>query len=316
MTGYREDEFIWSQKYRPRTVSDCILPEKTKKLALEILGEGLIPNLLLAHPNPGIGKTTLAIALCEELQADYMVINSSLDANIDTLRYQVNQFASTVSLTGGQKVVIWEEADAMPRGTQDALRAFIEEFSSNCTHILTANYKQKIIESIRSRCPELEFNIPTDQKPKMAGLISKRVYEILEKEKITFDKKVVNEIILKKFPDFRNILNILQTSSAGGTLDSYALANLDHSKFDVLINNLKNKEFQNARKWLVENSGIDATTLFDNLYKSSVDYLVPASVAELILILAKYQANVPFVANQEINTAACLTEIMLLDGWK
>lgn len=313
---YRDDEFIWSQKYRPRTVADCILPEKTKKLALEILSTGKIPNLLLAHPNPGIGKTTLAIALCEELQADYMVINSSLDANIDTLRYQVNQFASTVSLTGGQKVVIWEEADAMPNGTQAALRAFMEEFSSNCSHILTANFKQKILEAIRSRCSELEYNIPTDQKPKMASLISKRIYEILEKEKITFDKKVVNEIIIKKFPDFRNILNILQTSSSGGTLDSYALINLDHSKFDTLIQNLKAREFQKMRKWLVENSGVDATTLFDNLYKSSVDYLTPAAVAELILILAKYQANVPFVANQEINTAACLTEIMLLDGWK
>jgi replication factor C small subunit len=313
---YRDDEFIWSQKYRPRTVADCILPEKTKQLALEILETGKIPNLLLAHPNPGIGKTTLAIALCEELEADYLVINSSLDANIDTLRYQVNQFASTVSLTGGQKVVIWEEADAMPKGTQDALRAFMEEFSTNCTHILTANYKQRILPAIQSRCSELEYSIPTDQKPKIAGQISKRIYEILEKENVTFDKKVVNEIILKKFPDFRNMLNILQTCSAGGELNTYSLVSLDHTKFDSLIQDLKNKKFSNARKWLVENSGIDATTLFDNLYKSSVDYLEPSSVAELILILAKYQANVPFVANQEINTAACLTEIMLLDGWK
>lgn len=312
---YLDDEFIWAQKYRPRTVKDCILPEKTKEIALGIVDKGFLPNLLLAHPSGGCGKSTLAMAICEDLGVDYISINASLDANIDSLRNNVRTHASTLSFSGNKKAIIWEEADAIPIATQNAMRAFMEEYSSNCSHILTANYKHKIIPQIQSRCDSLEFSITASERPKIARQILKRCIQILKVEGVEYVESAIVELIIQKFPDFRNVLNALQGYSGNGKIDVGVLITLEETVFKELIGHLKNKEFTQMRKWLIENNDIDSATLFDSLYKTSYDNLKPSAIPELVLILAKYQSYVSQVANQEINTAACLTELMMLDGW-
>lgn len=312
---YNEEDLIWSQRYRPQTVEECILPESIKKIAQTYVDKKEIPNLLLANPSPGVGKTTLAMAMATEADYDYLVINSSLNANIDTLRYEVQQFASTVSLENKKKLIIWEEGDGLPAGTQAALRAFMEEFSGNLTHIITCNYKHKLIEPIISRCQSLEFSIPAAEKPKLASAFFKRVCKILDAEDITYDKSVVVELVTQKFPDFRQTLNVLQMYAATGSIDTGILSTLQETEFSKLIESLKNRQFNDMRKWLVDNSAIDSTVLYNMLYQQANKHLKPAGIPELILILAKYQAQVPFCANQEINTAACLTELMMLDTW-
>jgi DNA polymerase III delta prime subunit len=314
---YNDTEFQWAQKYRPRKVEDCILPKKTKDAALRIVSSGVMQNLLLANSNPGCGKSTLAMAICEELGLDYIVINASLDANIDSLRNEVKSHASTLSFTGAKKAIIWEEADAIPASTQNALRAFMEEYSSNCSHILTANYAHKLLEPILSRCFEVEFGIVGDEKLSIQIQMLKSACRVLDKENIEYDKAVVAELIARKFPDFRNVLNTLQgyADSANGKIDSGILISITKENFKELVGLLKEKNFTGMRKWLIDNQSIDSTVLFNTLYETANFMLKSSSVPELVLILSKYQANVSIVANQEINTAACLTEVMMLDGW-
>lgn len=314
---YRDDEYNWEQKYRPRTIEDCILPAHIKHAAAGIIKVGRIPNLLLTHPSPGIGKTTLAMVLCKLLDVDVMCINASLHANMDALRNSVAQFASKASFDQKQKVIFWDEADGISRGTQEALRAFIETYSANCTHIFTANYEHKIIPHIRGRCDKIDFDIPANEKPKLAKQLIKRLKFILDSEGVEYSEEVLVELVIKKFPNYRNILITLQSyANAEGKIDSGILTSLAETSYKELITFLKNKEFNKMRKWVADNCTSDPSYLFTEFYEFANDHLQDESIPDMILTLAKYQANVPLVANQEINTASCLTELMMLEGWK
>ena len=305
-------DFIWVEKYRPKTIDECILPESIKKTFREFLSQGEIPNLLLAGP-PGIGKTTVAKALCSELGVDYYVINGSDEGRfLDTVRNQAKNFASTVSLTSESKhkVIIIDEADNTTSDVQLLLRANIETFYKNCRFIFTCNYKNKIIEPLHSRCSVVDFNIGRQDKPSIAANFFKRITNILEKEKVNFDKKVVAELINKYFPDWRRVLNECQRYSASGTIDTGILAVISDTHVKDLIGFLKNKEFPNVRKWIVQNLDNDTNAILRNVYDSIYEYMKPQSVPEAVLIIAKYQYQSAFVADQEINLLAALTEIM------
>ena len=305
-------DFIWVEKYRPKNIDDCILPESIKKTFREFLSQGEIPNLLLAGP-PGIGKTTVAKALCSELGVDYYVINGSDEGRfLDTVRNQAKNFASTVSLTSESKhkVIIIDEADNTTSDVQLLLRANIETFYKNCRFIFTCNYKNKIIEPLHSRCSVVDFNIGRQDKPSIAANFFKRITNILEKEKVNFDKKVVAELINKYFPDWRRVLNECQRYSASGTIDTGILAVISDTHVKDLIGFLKNKEFPNVRKWIVQNLDNDTNAILRNVYDSIYEYMKPQSVPEAVLIIAKYQYQSAFVADQEINLLAALTEIM------
>jgi len=304
-------EFLFVEKYRPQVIDDCILPDETKKTFKEFVAKGEIPNLLLAGP-PGIGKTTIAKALCNEIGADYYVINGSDEGRfLDTVRNQAKNFASTVSLTGSSKhkVIIIDEADNTGNDVQLLLRANIEAFYNNCRFIFTCNYKNKIIEPLHSRCAVIDFTIKGKQKVQLAGSFFQRLQSILDSEGIAYDQKVLAELINKHFPDFRRVLNECQRYSTGGKIDSGILATFSDVKINDLIKNLKDKNFPEVRKWVVSNLDNDASHLLRKIYDACYECLVPASIPAAVLVIAKYQCA--FVADQEINLLAALTEIMV-----
>ena len=306
-------EFLFVEKYRPQVIDDCILPDDTKKTFKEFVEKGEIPNLLLAGP-PGIGKTTIAKALCNELGADYYVINGSDEGRfLDTVRNQAKNFASTVSLTGSSKhkVIIIDEADNTGNDVQLLLRANIEAFYNNCRFIFTCNYKNKIIEPLHSRCAVIDFTIKGKQRVQLAGSFFQRLQFILEQEKIEYDQKVVAELVSKHFPDFRRVLNEIQRYSTGGKIDSGILASFSDISVNELIKNLKDKNFTEVRKWVVSNLDNDATSLLRRIYDSAFSCLSSQSIPAAVLIIAKYQYQCAFVADQEINLLAALTEIMV-----
>lgn len=309
------DDYLWVEKYRPKTVADCILPDDLKKTFQTFVDQKNIPNLLLSG-GPGVGKTSIAKAMLEELDCDYIVINGSLSGNIDTLRNDILHFASSVSLAGGRKYVILDEADYLnPQSTQPALRNFMEEFSKNCGFIMTCNFKNRIIEPLHSRCSVIDFKIPAKAKPKIAVAFYKRVCDILTNHEIDFDHKVVAELVQRWFPDWRRVLNELQRYGVSGSIDSGILSNLSNESFKALVSFLKDKNFTEMRKWVGQNLDTESHILMRSLYDEASTLLKPNSVPHIILIIAEYQHKAAFVADQEINTVACLTEIMAEAEW-
>ena len=306
-------DFIWVEKYRPKTIDECILPESIKKTFSDFLNKGEIPNMLLAGP-PGVGKTTVAKALCNELQVDYYVINGSDEGRfLDTVRNNAKNFASTVSLASEakHKVIIIDEADNTGNDVQLLLRAFIEEFAGNCRFIFTCNYKNKIIEPLHSRCAVVEFAIRGKEKQGIAAQFFKRLNYILDQERIEADKKVLVELINKHFPDWRRVLNECQRYSISGKIDSGILATFSDIAVNDLLKNLKEKNFPEVRKWVVSNMDNDSSVLLRRIYDNLYESLVPNTIPAAVLIIAKYQYQIAFVADQEINMLAALTEIMV-----
>ena len=306
-------DFIWVEKYRPKTIEECILPDNIKKTFREFLNKGEIPNMLLSGP-PGIGKTTVAKALCNELGVDVYVINGSDEGRfLDTVRNTAKNFASTVSLTSTakHKVIIIDEADNTTHDVQLLLRASIEEFAKNCRFIFTCNYKNKIIEPLHSRCAVIDFSIKGKEKTSLAGFFFERLQNILDAESIGFDKRVLAELINKHFPDWRRVLNECQRYSVGGQIDSGILASFSDVSVNELTKNLKEKNFPEVRKWVVSNLDNDTTVLLRRVYDALYVSLENNSIPAAVLVLAKYQYQAAFVADQEINILACLTEIMV-----
>jgi DNA polymerase III delta prime subunit len=305
-----KEHFLLVEKYRPKKISDVILPEDIKNTFQEFVNKKNIPNLILSG-GPGVGKTTVARSMLEELECDYIVINGSLNGNIDTLRNDIMQFASSVSLQGGRKYVILDEADYLnANSTQPALRNFMEEYSNNCGFILTCNFKNRIIAPLHSRCSVIDFKIKASDKPDLAAAMFKRTCWILDQEKIEYDRKVVAQLVTKHFPDNRRILNEIQRYSANGKIDSGILQNIKDISLSTLVKHLKEKNFTEVRKWVGQNSDTETDVLFRQIYDTCSEYIPTASIPNLILILADYQYKAAFVADQEINTIAFLVEIM------
>ena len=305
------DEYLWSEKYRPKRIADCVLTPELLSTFEEAIKQGQIQNMLLSG-GPGVGKTTVAKALCEELGCDYILINCSEDGNIDTLRTRIREFASAVSFSGGAKVVILDEFDySNPQSMQPALRGFMEEFSKNCRFILTCNYKNRIIQPLHSRCTVIDFKIPSSEKPKLAKQMLKRVCAILDSEEIEYEQKVVAELVMRRFPDFRRLINDLQKYSWGGKIDVGILGTSSSDKINDLISFMKKKEFGSIRKWVAGNIDNDHVGLFRAIYDGLHDLLESQSIPQAILTIAEYQYKAAFVADQEINTMACLSELMV-----
>lgn len=303
-------DFLWVEKYRPKTVEETILPADLKATFQKFVDDKNIPNLILAG-TPGIGKTTIAKAMLEELGCNYIIINGSMNGNIDTLRNEIKNFASTVSFTGDRKYVILDEADYLnPQSTQPALRNFMEEFSANCGFILTCNFLNRIISPLHSRCSVIHFKIDTKDKPKMATQFMKRVTTILETESVEFEEKVVAELIMKYFPDWRRVLNELQRYAATGKIDVGILANISDENIKTLIQAIKNQDFKAMRKWVSDNLDNDPNVIFRKIYDGSLDRFEPSSIPDLIVTLGKYQYQSAFVADQEVNFMAFLMEVM------
>ena len=303
------EHLLWTEKYRPQTVEDCILPERLKAVFQEYVNQKQIPNLLLAG-GAGVGKTTIAKAMCNEIGCDYMVINGSDESGIDTFRIKIKNYASSMSLTGGRKVIIIDEADYLnPNSTQPALRNAIEEFAINCSFIFTCNYKSKIIDPLHSRCAVVEFGMKNGEKQKMAAAFFKRTTQILDTEKVEYDEKVIAEVVKKHFPDFRRVINELQRYSKLGKIDVGILSQIGDISITQIVKHLKEKDFASVRKWAAT-TDIDSTTFFRKLYDALYDVVKPQSIPQAVIILADYQYKQAFVADQEINLVACLTQIM------
>ena len=303
-------EYLWVEKYRPQTIDECILPKNLKETFKQFIQTGELPNFLFCG-TAGVGKTTVAKALCNEIGAEYLLINGSEESGIDVLRTKIKSFASTVSLTDSKKVIILDEADYLnPNSTQPALRAFIEEFSNNCRFIFTCNYKNRIIEPLHSRCSVIDFKIENAEKQEIAAAFFKRTMGILKTENIDADQKVVAELVTKHFPDWRRVLNELQRYSVSGKIDSGILVNMTEDSFKDLLKNMKDKNFTEVRKWVAKNGDSETINIFRQLYDTASVNLEPASIPQLVLILADYQYKAAFVADHELNLMAALTEVM------
>ena len=310
------EEFLWVQKYRPKTISDTILSSELKQTFQQFVNQENIPNLLLTG-SAGIGKTTVAKALCEQLNADYIVINGSMNGNIDTLRTEIMQFASSVSFTGGRKYVILDEADYLnPQSTQPALRNFMEEFSKNCGFILTCNFKNRVIEPLHSRCTVIDFKTKGKDKAKLAAKFFNRLCDILKNEEVEFESKVVAELVNLHFPDWRRVINECQRYASTGRIDSGILANLNQESFKQLITHMKAKEYQSVHKWVGENSDMDASQFFRAFYDTAWEEVSDNSVPGVVITLGEYQYKHSFAADPEINIMAFLTAIMFEVTWK
>ena len=304
------ETFLWVEKYRPTSIDACILPNSLKDSFSEFVKNKHIPNLILSG-GPGIGKTTVAKAMVEEIGATWMMVNGSEESGIDVLRTKIKNFASTVSLEGGRKYIILDEADYLnPQSTQPALRGFMEEFHKNCGFILTCNYKNRLIEPLHSRCSVVDFIIAKGDKPKLASDFFNRVKMILSDENVKFDRKVVAELLNKYFPDWRRILNELQRYSASGQIDAGILVNLSEVNINELMVALKRQEFTNVRKWIVNNLDNDPVRIYRRIYDSLYDNIDKSTIPHAVIILAEYSYKSAFVADQEINLLACFTEIM------
>lgn len=299
------NHFLWVEKYRPKDIDSCILPERIQQTFHDIVKAGQIPNMILTG-SAGSGKTTVARALCNEMNLDMLFINASDESGIDVLRTKIRNFASTVSISGGNKVVILDEADYLnPSSTQPALRGFMEEFAANCRFILTCNFKNRIIEPLHSRCTVIDFRILNSEKINVASKFSQRVKNILDGEGIEYNDKVLADLIIKNFPDFRKTLNELQRYSVGGKIDVGVLSSDANVSIKALAKALKAKSFTDIRKWVIENSDKDTTHVFRSIYDGLQDHLTPDSIPQAVLIIAEYQYKAAFVADQEVNLAAC-----------
>ena len=304
------EHLLWTEKYRPKTIEECILPERLKTPFQEYVNQKNIPNLLLSG-GAGVGKTTVAKAMCNEIGCDYIVINGSDESGIDVFRTKIKNYASSMSLSGGRKVIIIDEADYLnPNSTQPALRNAIEEFASNCSFIFTCNFKNRIIEPLHSRCAVIEFGLMNGEKAKMAGSFFKRIQSVLQSEKVDYDDAVIAELVKKHFPDFRRIINEMQRYSQFGKIDSGILVQLGDVEISNIVKFIKEKDFGAIRKW-VATTEIDAATLYRKLYDGLYDVLKPQSIPQAVIIIADYQYKQAFVADPEINTVACLTELMV-----
>ena len=311
-----KSEFLWVEKYRPQTIEDCILPKGLKKTFQQIVDTGEVHNMLLTGSS-GLGKTTVARALCNQLNLDYIIINASEESGIDVLRSKIKQFASSVSLNGGTKVVILDEADYLnAQSTQPALRGFIEEFSANCRFILTCNFKNRIIEPLHSRCSVIEFNTTKKQLASLAACFMKRLQTILTSEGVDFNNEILAELIMRYAPDWRRVINECQRYSSSGEITSDILIGLSDQNIAALVGFLKGKDFKNMRNWVTNNTDVDSSVIFRRIYDTLYDYAQPQSIPSIILILADYQYKAAFVADKELNTVACLTEIMASSDWK
>ena len=303
-------DFLWVEQYRPKTIDDCILPSSLKTLFSSFIKKGELSNLLLSG-TPGIGKTTVAKAICEEMNCDWIMINGSEEGGIDVLRNKIKNFASTVSLSGGKKVVILDEADYLnPQSTQPALRGFVEEFHKNCRFILTCNFKNRIIEPLHSRFSNIEFKVNPKDKPKLASKLFERAVYILKEQNVSYDDKVLVELITKHFPDFRKLINELQRYSVSGSIDAGILVNVSDENLKTLVTHLKGKAFSDMRKWVVNNLDNDPVKIFRKIYDTLYTNLEPSTIPHAVLIIADYQYKSAFVADQEVNLVACLTELM------
>jgi len=304
------NEFLWVEKYRPKTINDCVLPAHIKKTFEDIVKGGELHNMLLTG-TAGLGKTTVAKALCNELDLDYLLINGSEESGIDTLRNKIKQFASSVSLQGGYKVVILDEADYLnPQSTQPALRGFIEEFSGNCRFILTCNFKNRIIEPLHSRCSVIEFNIPKKDADRLCSVMMARLMHILDDEGVKYETSVLAELIMKYMPDWRRVINELQRYGTSGIIDSGILVSLNDVSVNELMSSLKMKNFKKMRQWVANNIDSDPASLFRKMYDNMNEYVEPNSIPQMVLILADYQYKNSFVADHELNLVACCTELM------
>jgi len=304
------EKYLWVEEYRPKTVEQCVLPKELKSTFSEFVKQGSVPNLILSG-GAGVGKTTVAKAMLNQIGSTHMMINGSDESGIDVLRTKIKNFASTVSLEGGRKYLIIDEADYLnPQSTQPALRGIVEEFAENCGFILTCNYKNRLIEPLRSRCPPIDFTIPKTEKQELAAQFFERTITILDENQITYDKRVIAEVIHNHFPDWRRILNELQRYSVSGTIDAGILVNIGDANIKELMVCMKNKEFTNVRKWVVDNIDNDPTYLIRSIYDNLYEYVDGSTIPHCVVVLGEYQYKAAFVADQEINMIACLTEIM------
>ena len=308
------DEFLWVEKYRPRNIEDCVLPADIKQTFFDIEDE--IPNMILSG-TAGTGKTTVAKALCEMHGCDYILINGSEESGIDVLRTKIKNFASTVSLQGGNKVVILDEADYLnAQSTQPALRGFIEEFHKNCRFIFTCNYKNRLIAPLHSRCTVIDFKIPPSERPRLASVFMARLMMILDAEGVKWNSEVLQELVMRHFPDFRRTINELQRYSVSGSIDVGILSNIADESINELLSHIKTKRFTDMRKWVAQNVDNDPVRLFRNIYDKLYDVLEPQSIPQAVIIIADYSYKSAFVVDQEVNTVACLTELMMECRWK
>lgn len=305
------EEFLWVEKYRPKSVQDTVLPERLKSVFQKYVDDKAIPNLMLTG-TAGVGKTTIAKAMCEEIGLSYLLINSSEDRGIDVLRTKIKNYASTVSFRGGRKVIILDEADYLTPEAQAGLRGAIEEYSQNCTFIFTCNFKSRLIEALHSRCSVIDFKLETAEKQKMAGQMFKRACQILDQEGVKFEKEVVAKVVQSHFPDYRRTINELQRYASHGEINAGVLGQGgEPSRLSDLIAFLREKSFGGMRKWVAQNTDVDSSKIFRNIYDGMYEYFTPETIPQAVVILAKYQYQAAFVADQEINLVACLTELMV-----